>query len=454
MKQELVKITTNTTAQLIGKVFSAATTVITTAIIARRFGGEQFGDFFLMTGFATYFYLLTDFGINVVATREISADEEASGHLSRASKLFNNLLAMRVLESLVLVLILGAFLPFIPFRLKDVALIRVGIIVGLLTIFSQAIYNSVTVIFQSTLSYHKLVVASAVGNMTFMVLVLWLVFSGYGVLSLVAANTVGTFIVSGIAAYLAYKTLGNIRFEFDFALWKRLVAVSLPLGIGIFLTVVVAKADQFLLSVLKLSPSLNLTNDLALGNYGIAYKIFENVLVFPTYFVNAIFPIMVKNQNIDPHKHRKIFWSSFYFMLLFSLFITVIGYIFAPLAISIIGGSSFNLAPEALRVLLISLPLFFTSALFLFLMIAQNQQNKVPFIYFAAAVFNVVLNLIFIPHYGFMASAWITGATELLILVLVAYFGLKGLRSGSDGVTFSQGVPQRLPDVGTPSTFA
>ena len=381
-----------------------------------------------MTGFAAYFYLLTDFGINAVATREISKDADWSANTEKVKKLFNNLLTLRLVGALILVVFLSALVPFIPFRLQNLDLIRVGIIIGLLTIVSQAIYSCATVVFQSALSYHKLVIASVIGNVLFLALVLLFVFKGFGVLSLVTANTFGMMCVAVVSFYLTYRAIGSFRFEFDFPLWRKLISSSLPLGIGILLTVVVAKADQFLLSVIRLSPHLGLTNDLALGNYGTAYKIFENILVFPTYFVNAVFPILVKNQAHDPVKHRRVFWTSFYFMLSFSLIVVLAGWVLAPLAIEIIGGSSLALSTEALRILLLSLPLFFTSALFLFLMIAQNQQKWVPFIYFAAAVFNVSLNLVFIPNYGFMASAWITGATELLILILVAYFGLKGLK--------------------------
>lgn len=428
MRHEIVKITTNTSAQLIGKAVSAVTTFITIAIINRKFGGELLGDFYLMTGFAAYFYLLTDFGINAVATREISKDANWLTNTENVKKLFNNLLTMRLVGSLLLVIILSALIPFIPFRLRNLDLIRLGIIIGLLTIVSQAVYNCATVVFQSALSYKKLVMASVVGNLFFLLLVFLFVFKGYGVLSLVTANTLGMLVVAGVSFFLAYKAIGSFKFEFDLAIWKRLVVSSLPLGIGILLTVVVAKADQFLLSVTALSPRLNLTNDLALGNYGTAYKIFENILVFPTYFVNALFPILVKNQEHDPVKHRKVFWTSFYFMLGFSLVVILLGWFLAPLAIGLIGGSSLTLSAEALRILLLSLPLFFTSALFLFLMIAQNQQKKVPFIYLTAAILNVSLNLIFIPNYGFMASAWITGITELMILIPLAYFGLRGLR--------------------------
>jgi O-antigen/teichoic acid export membrane protein len=431
MKNEVIKVTTNTSAQLIGKAASAITTFITIAAINRNFGGELLGDFYLMTGFASYFYLLTDFGINAVATREISKEVNWLTDTQKVKKLFNNLLTIRVLGSALLVVILVAALPFIPFRLRNLELIRVGIAVGLLTIISQAIYNCATVVFQSSLSYQKLVLASVIGNVSFLLLVFLFLFKGYGVLSLVTANTLGMLIVSGLSFFLAYKAMGAFRFEFDLVLWRNLIVSSLPLGIGILLTVVVAKADQFLLSVMALSPRLNLTNDLALGNYGTAYKIFENILVFPTYFVNAVFPILVKNLEHNPAKHQRVFWMSFYFMLGFSFLITLSGWILAPLAIGLIGGTSLALSTEALRILLLSLPLFFTSALFLFLMIAQNQQKKIPFIYLAAAIFNVTLNLIFIPNHGFIASAWITGLTELLILLFVGYFGLRGLKSAS-----------------------
>ncbi|MCL5004130.1 MAG: flippase [Patescibacteria group bacterium] len=423
INREVGKITTNTAAQLLGKAFSAGTTVITTAIIARRFGAAEFGAFFLMTGFATYFYLLTDFGINAIATRDLSAD------FSKAQKYFNNLLTLRLLEALVIFLVLFFLVPLIPFRLADPNVIRFGILIGLLTIFSQSVYNCATIIFQTTLSYEKLVVSSIIGNLTFLALVLWLVEKGFGLLPLVAANTFGAIIVAAVSLYLAGQVTGQVSLDFDFAFWKKIITTSLPLGAGIVLTVVVAKSDQFLLSVLRLSPSLEMTNDVALGNYGLAYKVFENILVFPTYFVNAVYPLMVKNYAVDAPKFRRIFWSSLVFMVGASIAVGALGIYFSPLIIEIIGGRGFVLAPTALRVLLFGLPFFFSSALFLFLMITQNQQKIIPFIYLIAAVFNFCSNYLLIPKFGFMASAWLTGATELLILVLVAYFGLKGFRS-------------------------
>ena len=425
MNVEIKKVAGNTTAQLVGKAFSAVTTVVTTAIIARKFGEVDFAAFFLMTGFSTYFYLLTDFGINAVVARELSGEPE---NKKKFAYYFNNLLALRILEALVLMIVLTLVLPFIPFKLSNLGTLRLGIMVGLVTIFSQSLYNCATVIFQSRMDYQKLVLSAIIGNLTFLFLVFFLISRGFGILSLVVANTLGTLIVSAGALYFVQKFLGPVKLEFDYQIWKKLVWSSLPLGLGIVLTVVVAKADQFLLSTLSFKPDLKMSNDLALANYGLAYKVFENVLVFPTFFVNAVYPLLVRSFTEDKAKLKKIFWNAFYFMLASSFAVTFFGWYFSPLFIKIIGGEGFTEAAGALRILLLSLPLFFTSALFLFLMITQGQQKLVPYIYLLAAVSNVVLNLIFIPIYGFWASAWLTGGTELLIFVLVGYFSLRELR--------------------------
>lgn len=421
---EVKKIVVNTGAQLLGKAFSAAATILTLWLIGRRYHAEGLGAFLLMTGFATYFYLLTDFGINAVVSRELAKEPE---NRPKLSKVFASLLSFRLLESLAIVLVLVVFIPFVPFKLVDPQTLRLGILIGLITIFSQGVYNSCTAIFQSLLVYQKAAAASVAGNLIFLLLILWLVSRDAPLLYLVAANSLGAVLVSLTALYFVRSLVGRISLELDWGLLKELILKALPLGLGIVLTVVVAKADQFLLSVLSLSPRLSLTNDAALGNYGSAYKIFENLLVFPTFFVNAVYPLLVRNYQGNVPKFKKLFWGGLIFLIIFSSLVSLAGWYLAPLVFSPMGAGEFRLAPIALRVLLLGLPLFFSSAFLLFVMITQGQEKKVPYIYLAAAVFNVGLNLIFIPRYGFMASAVITGLTELLILILVGYFSFKRL---------------------------
>lgn len=389
-------------------------TVVATALITRGIGISSFGTFFLMTSFATYFFLLVDFGINTIATRELAHDK------SQIPKLFNTILALRLTYSVVLVIFLTLILPLIPFKLGDLTTLRLGIFIGLLAIISQAVFSTCTIVFQSTLSYQKTLIGSLIGNLIFLLLAIIIIYKSKNVLLLVMANTAGTIIVSVVAYYLVKSFVGKISLNFDYRLWRRLIISALPLGITMFLTVIVSKADSFLLATLNLPVTLRMSNADALGNYGLAYKVFENILVFPTFFVNALFPVMVIHRRESAEKLSKTLIKSLVVMVLISVIIGVLGYYFSPLAIFVLSGQGQSSAAVlALRLLILGLPFFFCSAVLLFFLITEGLERQLPWIYGVAAVFNISLNIAFIPRYGFIASALLTGMTELLIFVLL-----------------------------------
>lgn len=418
------RVASNTFYQLLAKMISALSTVVATALITRGLGVSAFGTFFLMTGFATYFYLLLDFGINTVAIREIAADKLLT------SRYFNGVLSLRLVFSAILVIILSILLPFVPFRLEDINFLRWGIFIGLLSLISQAIYNSCTMVLQSSLNYQKTIISAAIGNLSFLIMAILIIFYWPNTLLLVVANTLGTFLVAASIFFLVRRMLRGATLSLDFKLWRRVLVLSLPLGLTIFLTVVVAKADAFLLSVMTLPSEPHMTNAEALGYYGLAYKIFENILVFPTYFVNALFPMMIIHKKESPNKLTKTLRRSLVTMFSVSVVVMIVGYWLSPLAIMVLSGQGEGSpAVAALRLLLLGLPFFFCSAVLMFFLITSGKEWRLPWIYLTAAIFNVILNIRFIPSFGFMASALLTGVTEVVILVLLAVATVKSLRT-------------------------
>ena len=417
------KIASNTFYQLLAKGISVFSTVVATALITRSLGISSFGTFFLMTSFATYFFLLVDFGINTMATRETAHDK------SQMPQLFNSILALRLTYSVVLVVLLTLLLPLIPFKLGDLPTLRLGIFIGLLAIISQAVYNTCTIVFQSTLNYQKILIGSLTGNLVFLTLAIIIIYKSRNVLLLVTANTIGTFIVSIVAYYLVKSFVGKVSLNFDYKLWRRFIISALPLGITMFLIVIVSKADSFLLATLNLPTSLQMSNADALGNYGLAYKVFENILVFPTFFVNALFPVMVIHRLEGADKLRKTLIKSLGAMVIISVIIGIIGYYFSPLAIFVLSGQGQSSpAVLVLRLLILGLPFFFCSAVLLFFLITEGLERQLPWIYGLAAVFNITLNVVFIPRYGFIAAALLTTITEFLIFVLLLSVSISHLR--------------------------
>jgi len=404
------KIAYNTIAQLVGKAATTLTTLLLTVLITRRFGPSGYGDFTIMMAYSALFYIVADFGLNAIATRDFASDE------SKIVRYFKNLIGLRLVMALVLFAIGVAALVFFPYS----RFVKVGILVSLLTIFTQALYSSGNAVFQTKLRYDLSVLAAILGSGVILVLSFLAVTRGFGLLPIVGSYVVGGVVMVGVSLFFVRRIVGVVGVGKDFGLWRYLFMAALPLGITTIFTVVLQKADALLLSVLKGSE--------AVGLYGASYKIFEFALVFPTFFVNSVYPIMVRHFQDGQERLVRTIKFSGLFLFAVSLVASVVGYFLAPWIIKVVAGPEFFESVRALRLLLLGLPVFYLSALFLWLLITLGKQKQIPFVYAVGALVNVVLNVILIPRYSFHASAVITWTSELLILVLLIYFSRKALK--------------------------
>ncbi len=404
------KVAYNTVAQLVGKAATTITTLLLTVLITRRFGPSGYGDFTVMMAYAALFYIVADFGLNAIALRDFAADE------SKIVRYFKNLVGLRLVMSLMLFAIGAAALVFFPYS----HFVKVGILISLLTIFTQALYTTGNAIFQTKLRYDLSVLAAILGSVVILGLSFTAVTKGFGLLPIVGSYVVGGLVMVGVSLVFVRRLTRVVGVAKDLKLWRYLFLAALPLGITTIFTVVLQKADAILLSVLQGSE--------AVGLYGASYKIFEFALVFPTFFVNSVYPIMVRHYKDGQERLMKTVKLSGVFLFAVSVIGSVVGFVLAPWMIRVVAGPEFFESVRALQLLLLGLPIFYLSALFLWLMITLGKQRQIPFVYAFGALVNVVLNLIFIPRYSFYSSAVITWSSELLILGLLIFFSRRALK--------------------------
>lgn len=402
-------------AQLVGKAATTLTTLLLTVLITRRFGPSGYGDFTIMMTYSALFYIVADFGLNAIALRDFATDE------NKVSRYFKNLVGLRLVMSLVLFAVGALALIFFPYS----RFVKIGILISLLTIFTQALYSSGNAVFQAKLRYDFSVLAAILGSVVILVLSYCAVTRGFGLLPIVGSYVVGGLVMVGVSLFFVRRVVGGgvgrvVGVARDLRLWRYLFLAALPLGITTIFTVVLQKADAVLLSVMSGST--------AVGFYGVSYKIFEFALVFPTFFVNSVYPIMVRHYKDGQERLMKTVKLSGLFLFAISVVGSAVGYVLAPLMIKIVAGPEFSESVKALQLLLLGLPIFYLSALFLWLLITLGKQKQIPFIYAFGAGVNVVLNLIFIPRYSFYGSAVITWTSELLILGLLVYFSRRALK--------------------------
>ena len=146
-----------------------------------------------------------------------------------------------------------------------------------------------------------------------------------------------------------------------------------------------------------------------LAFYGLAYKIYGN-LVQPAYFlVNSVFPLMSR-KNGDK---KSLFWQTAGLMLMGAVVVGVVTYGLAPWMIKVLGGEGCEPAIRVLRGLILAMVASYMGHLVGFTLIARGGQKQMLMIGILSLVINIVGNLIFIPRLGINGAAWVTVATEV-----------------------------------------
>jgi len=71
----------------------------------------------------------------------------------------------------------------------------------------------------------------------------------------------------------------------------------------------------------------------------------------------------------------------------------------------------------ALAILICYLPLSYANGLTQYMLIAAGRQRLLTGAFVAALIFNLAANLVLIPRFGYVGAAWVTVASEIVLLV-------------------------------------
>jgi len=410
-----VKIASNTIYQVVGKVVSMSVTILATILVVKAYGRESYGEFNLMQTFPALFFVIVDFGLNAIATRELAGD------WSKAEKYLGNILLLRTGLALLVMLITAVSLIFFPYSPS----LKLGIYLSLFLILTQALYATTNIIFQVRLRYDL----STIGYITGSVLILGLILLVSN-LKMPVMWVSFSYVLGGLATFIIniffIKRLGlKIRFNYDKKLAKYLFQQTLPLGLMFIFSQINFKVDSIFISILDLPEKYGLNNTESVAVYGLPYKIFEVSLVIPTFFMNAAYPIFVRHMLESKERLKETFFRVLVVLLTGGIIFGVLGILLAPFAIRLLGGDSFVQSVLVLRILVGGLVLFYVTQPISWLIVTLGGQKYLPVIYLISAIFNVSSNLLVIPFYSFYGSSVITLASEMIILILLTFFVLK-----------------------------
>ncbi len=423
------KILWNTSTQVIGRLVGAGTTFFVSILIARSFGAVGYGDFAKVTTYVALFYLMADFGMNAVFLQKIHESDANEKSRMDTNTFWSELLGVRVVGSIVLIFLALVILVFLPQGIGQgyTAVVRLGIIVFLPSILFQAIITTTNAQFQRLLRYDFATIAILAGSLITIAAIWILVVSPLhtvGVIGVIGVIGLGSLITAAIALFFVQKLGSSLRFPITGSTIKSYLTQSLPLGMTLVFNLIYFRADHLILTLSRSTAEV--------GIYGLAYKVFEFPLAVPTFFMNTVYPLMVKEaisekQKVISENFKTMFFRALTVLLIASLLSLIAFWVAAPLLSTV--RPEFAASTAALRVLSLGLPFFFLTSLTMWTLIALKRQTVLVFIYGGSMVVNVILNAWLVPILGYMAAAWVTVGSEALVLATSALYLRQALHN-------------------------
>lgn len=186
------------------------------------------------------------------------------------------------------------------------------------------------------------------------------------------------------------------------------------LGLSNLLNLVFMNADILLLGAM--------TGASEVGRYSAACKPLYVIFTGFWLLTDALYPHLAKLEA-GARAHRTLLLALASLAVSASAIALALG-LLAPQILSLIYGSTLG-ADRLLRILLIALPLDFCFSLLWTVLVSRGYDRPVLYSLASAATLNIVLNLVFIPHFQANAAAWATVASYALLFATALIFVLR-----------------------------
>jgi O-antigen/teichoic acid export membrane protein len=396
--------------QFAGQMFS----FIYVTCMARYLGPSNFGIIAFALAFTAIFSVFADFGLQQLMIRELARE------LSLTVKYLANVSAMK------LFLVIAAFTMItlgVNLMGYPKSTVHIVYFIGLTVFFS-----AYTTMFYSIFQANERMEYQAMGQLLYGILMLLgIALAIYLKLNLI--NFIFIYILSSAVlllyniiifatcfreTFLSWISRGILEFDRDF--WKTTIKKVFPFGLSAVFVVSFFWADSVMLSFMK--------GDKILGGYNIVYKMVIALLFIPYSFINAVYPV---TSQIYTSKEllRKSLEKSFKFLAIVGIPLGVGVTLLAKKLVFFILGTAYNNSIMLLQILIWSVVLIFLDVPFGNLLNSTNRQSLIAKATFVYVVFNISVNLIFIPRYGALGASVVNVLTQLLGSGLIFFWSFK-----------------------------
>lgn len=405
------RVAKNASWLILGKVVQMAISLFVGLITARYLGPSNYGLISYAGAYTAFFASICTLGINSVLVKELIDHPDGEGMV------LGTTLGLKAVSSLF----------------SAVAIFGISLIVdaGEPTTHMVVALCSIGVVFQIFETFNYWFQAKLRSKTTAIVtLIAYMVTALYKILLLILQKPVTYFafatsvdyICIALLLYICYRKEKGQRLCFSFSYGKRLLKRSYHFILSGLMVSIYGQTDKIMLK--------HMIGETELGYYSTATAVCTMWCFVLSAIIDSLYPSIMESfhrgKEEFEQKNKLLYRIVFYVSVAVSLLFTLFG----SIVIYILYGEAYMPAVAPLRVIT-----WYTA--FSYLGVARNawivcmeRQKYLKYIYFSAAVCNVILNLVFIPLWGATGAAVASLLTQIITSFIAPLF-IKNMRDSS-----------------------
>lgn len=391
-----------------GRVAQMVISFLVSIITARYLGPSNYGLVNYGTAFVTFFTSVCTLGINSVIVKDFFDHPEEEGTAIGTTlglRFVSSLLSSAMIIGIVALADSGE-----PLTIQVTALCSLALIFQIFDTFNywfQSRYLSKATSVASLIAY----TVTALYKIILLILqkdVRWFAFA-----------TSVDYILVAVVLFASYKKHGGPSLQFSFSKAGDLLKRSYHYILSGMMIAIYSQTDKFMLK--------QMLGEAEVGYYSLASSLnFMWVFVLQA-IIDSLYPTILMLHKTDKlafeRKNRQLYAIVIYV----SVAVAILFAIFGKFVVNLLYGEEYLPAIMPLQIITWYTIFSFLGVARNAWLVCENKQRYLKYMYFSAALLNIVLNLVFIPHWGATGAGVASLLTQIATSMLIPAF-IKDMR--------------------------
>lgn len=383
----LERLFKNTVILSVTQVLSRLLSFIFSLILARYLGTELFGIFTYAYTLVLLLSFAVDFGLSSLIVREIAQDR------AKTNDCLSNSLIIRLLLSTIVYV--GILVHAFTLSGVDIDKRELLTILGLF-LFVKSFFEISLSLFQAyerqdiygwlQLMY-SIILVGAAGLLIFF----RANFHMFGVIPVIAGIFSALIGISLVLKSITFKP------AFSISSVVSLMRRTVSFGLTLLVTASYARMGILMLSWIG--------SDAEVGQYGVAYRLMEGLLFVPMVLSRIVYPLLSRI-SLKKDEFRFVVEKSIRILVVSASLMTLLGVVYTNQIIVFLYSSVYMESVLVFQILVWSLIASFPNYVLGHSLFSLHKQGNVLVIACATLIINVILNLILIPRFGIVGTAY------------------------------------------------